>query len=596
MRRPLASVSLLAACALITVLVTATAAHGTDSSVPPVEVDGNPKCEDYGLTSITKFDPVNSGTKNGITLTKHHTYYVKWTSTVAVDWVIVKGGPNANIYKYATDAFGDDWLHAPMNGDKPYGLSHVEFCTDGNNEPEPKPGIAIVKTGPADAYVGDVITYTFTVTNTGGVTLTNVSVVDPLCNGGVVTKVTQDSSFDKGDVWTYTCQKTITAQTPDPLHNTAKACGKYGDKDKCDEDEHDVDVLHPKIELTKTGASFAYAGDTVTYGFAVRNKGDVTLTDVAVTDPRCSAAPVRAAGETDTTFDPGDVWNFTCTSVVPGGVSQVDNTAEACGTAKGKDAPAKEVCDTDDHSFPVRSIAIQVDKAAVEPTAVAGSTVHFTIAVNNTGGTSFVGYVFDDPNCDEQRTGANASDPTLDPGETWTYSCAMATQAGQTRADNTATATGTNSDGKSATDSGSASIPLTQPPGPPGTPVTPVAPQNPQTPGGTPPAGEGGVLPETIVSGRARLRGPSGCVHRAFTARVRSIARVRFYVDGRLVKTIDDRRRLYTVKVRPRGLGFGIHRVTARVRFVAGSGTRARTLRLTFRRCARQTVAPRFTG
>jgi hypothetical protein len=32
------------------------------------------------------------------------------------------------------------------------------------------------------------------------------------------------------------------------------------------------------------------------------------------------------------------------------------------------------------------------------------------------------------------------------------------------------------------------------------------------------------------------------------------------------------------------------------VRFVAESRTPARTLRLTFRRCARQTVAPRFTG
>ena len=125
MRRTLASVPLLAACALLVVL--APAAHATSPSVPPVKVDDNPKCEDYGLTTITKFDPVESGTKSGITLTKHDTYYVKWTSTVAVDWVIVKGGPNANIYKYAVDASGDDWLRAPINpsNDKPYGLSHV---------------------------------------------------------------------------------------------------------------------------------------------------------------------------------------------------------------------------------------------------------------------------------------------------------------------------------------------------------------------------------------------------------------------------------------------------------------------------------------
>jgi hypothetical protein len=105
-------------------------------------------------------------------------------------------------------------------------------------------------------------------------------------------------------------------------------------------------------------------------------------------------------------------------------------------------------------------------------------------------------------------------------------------------------------------------------------------------------------LPETVVSGRARLSGPSGCVYRAFRASVtgRRIASVRFFVDGRLVKRIDERRRTYTVRVRPKGLGLGFHRVTARVRFVGASKTAPRTLRLTFRRCARQTVSPRFTG
>jgi uncharacterized repeat protein (TIGR01451 family) len=483
---------LIAALTLFAVLFVAPAAHATYPSVPPVKVDGNPKCEDFGLTAITKFDPVNSGVRDGITLTKHDIYYVKWTSTVPVDWVIVKGGPNANIYKYATDKFGDDWLSAPTNPEtwKPYGLSHVEFCTDGNTETEPKPGIAIAKTGAQFAYAGDTVTYTFTVTNTGGVTLSNVSVVDPLCTGGVVTKVTQDSTFNKGDVWTYTCTRVVPAGM-DIVSNTATACGKYGDT---------------------------------------------------------------------------------------------------------------QVCDEDDHSFPVRTIAIRVDKAAVQQTAVAGSTVNFTMAVTNTGNTSFVNYVFEDANCDEQRTGANAGDTTLDPGETWTYACAMATQVGQTSADNTAKATGTNSDGKSATDDGSASIPLTQPVTPPGgsTPGggTPPAGSAPALPGAavTPPAGA--VLPETISSGRAQLRGPSGCVYRAFRARVtgRGIASVRFYVDGKLVKKITGKRANYSVKVVPRRLGFGRHRVVARVKFNKATRTRARVLPLTFSRCARQVVRPRFTG
>ena len=42
--------------------------------------------------------------------------------------------------------------------------------------------------------------------------------------------------------------------------------------------------------------------------------------------------PVRKAGETDTSFDPGDTFNFTCRYVVPAGVTSVVNTASVCGT------------------------------------------------------------------------------------------------------------------------------------------------------------------------------------------------------------------------------------------------------------------------
>ena len=552
MRWQLASVPLLAACALLIVLFAAPAAHSTYSSVTPVKVDGNPKCEDYGLTSITKFDPVQSGTKSGITLTKHDTYYVRWTSTVPVDWVIVKGGPNANIYKYAVDDFGDDWLHAPINPDngKPYGLSHVEFCTDGQSEPEPKPGITIVKTGPADAYVGDTITYTFTVTNTGGVTLTNVSVVDPICNGGVVTKVTQDSSFDKGDVWVYTCQKTITEQTPDPLDNTAKACGKYDHKYKCDEDEHRVDMLHPKIRLTKTGASFAYAGDTVTYRFAVENKGDTKLTGVAVTDARCTRRAGTRGRRDRHVVRP---WRHVALHLHErrAGRRRARSTTRPRPAAPrtARTCRTRSVCDTDDHSFPVRSIAIQVDKAAVEQTAVAGSTVQL-----HDRREEHRRHVVRRATCSTTRTATSSARartrPTLmlDPGETWTYSCAMATaggpDAGRQHRDGDRHELGRQERDRRRLGVDPADAAAGSAGG------TPQAPARLRHAAGRQRAGRRLCCPRRSSPGRARLRGPSGCVYRAFRARVhgRRIASVRFYVDGRLVKRIDERRRSYSVE------------------------------------------------
>jgi hypothetical protein len=48
--------------------------------------------------------------------------------------------------------------------------------------------------------------------------------------------------------------------------------------------------------------------------------------------------------------------------------------------------------------------------------------------------------------------------------------------------------------------------------------------------------------------------------------------------------------------VNPKRYGFGRHKIVARVQFTPASGTAARKLPLTFRRCAQGAVAPRFTG
>ena len=234
---------------------------------------------------------------------------------------------------------------------------------------------------------------------------------------------------------------------------------------------------NPAIQLDKTGAATAVAGSTFTYFFTATNTGNVTLTDVQLTDPKCQATLVRDASETDQDFDPGDQWHYTCTVVAPAGPAQVDNVAKVCG-----DYGDTTVCDENPHTFTVP---------------------------------------------------------------------------------------------------------------PPTTPPTENPPSS--TPNGTPPSG--GVLPEEIVSGRAALRGPSGCVRKAFKARVagRSIASVTFFVDGRRVKRVS-RGGAFTLKVKPKRYGLGRHKIVAVVRFTAESGTKSRRLPLTFRRCAQGAVAPRFTG
>jgi hypothetical protein len=246
----------------------------------------------------------------------------------------------------------------------------------------------------------------------------------------------------------------------------------------------------PAIQLDKTGAATAAAGSTFTYFFKATNTGNVTLTDVQLTDPKCQSTLTRVEPNlADTSFDKGDEWHYTCTVVAPAGPAQVDNVAKVCGDYDPPEGDPTTVCDDDPHTF------------------------------------------------------------TVPPGE--------------------------------------------NPPGnPPGNPpsVTPDV-----VPPGTTPDGE--VLPDSIVSGRAQLRGPSGCVKQAFRARVsgRSIASVTFFVDGRKVKQVG-RGGAFALKVNPARYGLGRHKVVAVVRFTAESGTKARRLPLTFRRCAQGAVAPRFTG
>jgi hypothetical protein len=124
--------------------------------------------------------------------------------------------------------------------------------------------------------------------------------------------------------------------------------------------------------------------------------------------------------------------------------------------------------------------------------------------------------------------------------------------------------------------------------------VPPVVPPT-ATPSAGPKPTTGGVLGQEIVSGRSRLRGPSGCVGRKVKAKVsgRQIAKVVFSLDGKRVKTV---RGAGSYSVRSSSLSAGVHRIKAKVTYKAASRTRARTHVVTFQRCVVRQVAPRFAG
>jgi hypothetical protein len=108
------------------------------TDVDPIFIAGNPSCTSLGYDAGFKVDPPDAGTYsidgiNTVTVTTDGVSF-DWSSTLGMDAVISKGGPNANVYIYDPPAerTSDTDLHSPINPNngKPYGLSHIEFCFD----------------------------------------------------------------------------------------------------------------------------------------------------------------------------------------------------------------------------------------------------------------------------------------------------------------------------------------------------------------------------------------------------------------------------------------------------------------------------------
>jgi len=144
----------------------------------------------------------------------------------------------------------------------------------------PRAALAITKTGPATAAIGDTIVYQIVVTNVGDVALSDVYVVDAklgleetIALLGVGESQTFSGSY--GPV--------TEADLPGPIHNTAIATQEEAETVQA---EWDVALTtNPGLNITKVGPEGPVeAGDVIEYTIAVSNNGDVTLHNVRVVD------------------------------------------------------------------------------------------------------------------------------------------------------------------------------------------------------------------------------------------------------------------------------------------------------------------------
>ncbi len=337
-------------------------------------------------------------------------------------------------------------------------------ATDTDSVPIPaQPVLSLDKQAgiPSGNTAGDTIDYTFLVENTGNVTLTGITVDDPLV-GTVDCPVT---TLAPTESTTCTATYTLTQTDVDAGHvaNTATVTGTDpNDTDVDATDSTDTPIpAGPAISLDKQSAapSGNNAGDTVDYTFVVENTGNVTLTDITVDDPKVGTVDCLV-----TTLAPTE--STTCTATytltqadVDAGV--VDNTATVTGT----DPQDTDVDATDTDSVPIPAEpTINLDKQAGMPSGNnVGDTIDYTFLVTNTGNVTLTGITVDDPKVGTVDCPVTTLAPTESTTCTATYTLTQAdVDAGVV--DNTATVTGTDPNDTDVDATDTDSVPITAAP------------------------------------------------------------------------------------------------------------------------------------
>jgi len=273
------------------------------------------------------------------------------------------------------------------------------------------------------AVVGDVITYTFEVCNTGNVALTNVLVSDPLVvvTGGPLGSLAVGAC----DNLTFTGSYAITLADigNGAVNNTAMATGTDPDGAMTSAtDPADVDLAQAAgIGITKMSdasalQSPAEVGDLITYTFEVCNTGNVNLTNVLVVDPIVTVsggplASLAVATCDNVTFTA--TYQITANDITNGMVTNVATASgiDPDGDTVTEDSPAEVVPLDQQGTISLEKIG---DDSAIGNPATVGDIISYAFVVCNTGNVALTNIVIDDPDVNVSGASINLAPGACD--------------------------------------------------------------------------------------------------------------------------------------------------------------------------------------
>ncbi|MFN3851964.1 MAG: beta strand repeat-containing protein, partial [Spirosomataceae bacterium] len=458
--------------------------------------------------NVTLSNPMIADAKLGLTnlAVSPATLAPAGTGTATATYTITQADINAGEVKNtatvtATPPTGPNVTDVSDSGNELVDTS-ADPDTDPTNDPTvtpltPNPKVQLVKTASlaGTGAVGDVITYTFTVTNTGNVTLSNPTIADAklgLTNLAVSPATLAPSATGTATA-TYTITQadinagevkntaTVTATPPtgpnvtDVSDSGNELVDTPADPDTDPTNDPTVTPLTqtPKVQLVKTAAlaGTGAVGDVITYTFTVTNTGNVTLSNPTIADAKLgltnlavspatlapSATGTATATYTITQADinAGEVKNTATVTATPPTGPNVTDVSDSGNELV--DTPADP--DNDPTNDPTVVPLTQTPKVRLVKTAVmagtgaVGNVITYTFTVTNTGNVTLSNLTIADAKLG--LTNLAVSPATLAPAGTGTATATYTiTQADRNAGEvkNTATVTGTPLTGPNVTD------------------------------------------------------------------------------------------------------------------------------------------------
>lgn len=266
----------------------------------------------------------------------------------------------------------------------------------------PQPGIQLIKTGPIFGYAGDEITYTYSVSNTGSVPLSNVNVADDSCGPGnyVSGDENQNDNLDISEVWTFSCTYIPSFTFPDPLTNTATAYGTWDDQTTQDTDQYTLFpfILRKNVLLYWEGENIDYTDPDTQFTMRI-SQGEETLDTFSISEST-----------------PKNLWlsqgtyQFTETDIPDGYLPAYDTITITTGETY-----------PDFSQLNIITFDLSVQKTGLA-TCYPNDQITYHYTIRNKGPASVIPSLLDDLCGTPVYTGGDIdSNGLIDPSETWTY-------------------------------------------------------------------------------------------------------------------------------------------------------------------------------